>query len=636
MRLRWRTFFVLAAMLLFCKLELFRRFNLEIKGCRPDLLLTLAIYIALFVQPRQAILVGWFLGLLYDITSCEKYGLFAGLFCLSNGLIIRFRQEIMIEHPLVMIMIVFWLSLQLNFLHALIISWLHGVELFDKSFFLCVIYDNVFAFPHCAIQKDQCGKMMQKTIKKRIKTGIILLALIFPCIFLRLMYIQVILHSEYSQAASANLDRCRDITPRRGAIYDHYGVMLAKTAPTYHVYVRVAKIVQKKGERLLLRQRSIINLSKLLKIPAEEIIAKIMAIRDKLSNDIQKKLREYQELAKKKPRKYQRKKRSIEHDYYNRVQLLVKDISHQAACTFFCEQCEFEITGNQAKVVDRYEGFNIIPTVSRHYPLQNVAPQLLGHIGAITNPDKYPRNKDYEITDMVGKSGIELLMENELRGRRGCLVRSRQGKIFAEEPTEGMEIHLTLNATLQKMAEQELDQMVVKAKATGGAAVVIDIYTGAILTLASSPRYDNNLFSKEYSKLRKESHRPLLNRAIGYYYPIPPGSIFKVILAVYALEKGIIDINTTHVCRGFFAVPGRYRCTHVHGAVNVIEAIAGSCNVFFYHVGQDLGPQGLAECARIFGFGEKSGLDLSGESEGLVPTPEWKKRKIGNNWSVGR
>ena len=476
---------------------------------------------------------------------------------------------------------------------------------------------------------------MHKTIKKRIKTAMILLALVFPCIFLRLLYIQVILHLEYSQAASANLDRCRDITPRRGAIYDHHGVMLAKTVPTYDVYVRVAKIVKKKGGQLLYRQRPTINLSKLLNIPAEEIVAKIEQIHGNLNKKIQNKLRKFQKLVKLKPRKYQKEKRRLEHDFYNRPQILIKDISHQAACTFFCEQRDFEIAANQAKIVDRYEGFHIIPTIARYYSLENLAPQLLGHIGAISDHNKYSKNKDYESTDMVGKSGIELLMEEELRGRRGCLVRSRQGKIFAEEPTEGMEVHLTINAALQKIAETQLDKTVAKAKGTGGAAVVIDIYTGAVLVLASSPRYDNNSFSKEYSKLIKSPQHQLVNRAINYYYPIPPGSVFKVLLAIYALEKGIININTTFTCRGYFAVPGRFRCTHRHGTVNVIEAIAGSCNVFFYHIGQQLGPECLAECARIFGFGEKSGLKISEESEGLIPTPEWKKRKIGANWSVG-
>ena len=144
MTLRWPIFLMLVPILLVCKLEFFWRFSLEIKGCRPDLLLTLAIYTALFGKPRQAIVAGWFLGLVYDIASGEKYGFFAGLFCLSNGLIIRFRQEIMIEHPLVIAMIIFLLSLQLNFSHALLLSWLYGAELFDKSFY-CALYTTLFS-----------------------------------------------------------------------------------------------------------------------------------------------------------------------------------------------------------------------------------------------------------------------------------------------------------------------------------------------------------------------------------------------------------------------------------------------------------------------------------------------------------
>lgn len=499
-------------------------------------------------------------------------------------------------------------------------------------------------------------------IKSRTRFILIALILGFPCIILRLFIIQVVEHTSYSQLAAANLDRYKELPPLRGVLYDRNHTLLAKTAPSYDIYVQLNKILIKpdsESDTCELNTDAIENFCTLMQeyntpITIEEVKDKITTQYQKTRNNINQKLEPDQELKLRRPQKYKRKKNDVEKDWFSRPYVFMRrqpleiaEIIMHDNVFWDCEQAP------QVKIYDRYSGFSIGYGITREYSQNDLACQLLGHLGSI--PDNMRtyllEEKDYAPHDQIGLSGIERLLETELRGHRGCYVHSKQG-IFFEPATDGFNVVLTIDAQVQQIAEKALDETIKKTNSKGGAAVVVDVYTGEILVLASSPRFDNNQRQKilnEFAKQKVEAQKRkeeathqnnqetieeaeqaikdideqlaslLLNRAISRRHTTPPGSVFKIATALYALENGIIDEKTYFDCRGYLHRPGAFRCTHHHGSVNVVKAIEGSCNVFFYQVGERMGYERLIECAKIFGYGSKSGLGFPEENAGLLP-----------------
>jgi penicillin-binding protein 2 len=202
------------------------------------------------------------------------------------------------------------------------------------------------------------------------------------------------------------------------------------------------------------------------------------------------------------------------------------------------------------------------------------------------------------------------------------------------DPQPGHNIYLTIDLRLQKKAEALL-------KGVAGAVVAMDPQSGQILALASSPSFDQNIFvdgmsHEQWDALVSNPLRPMENKAIQGEYP--PGSTFKIITAIAGLEEGVIDKNTIIHCPGYYRYGNRvYRCwKHVgHGDVNVVKALAESCDVFFYQVGQKLGVDRLSMYAVASGLGSPTGIDLDHEAAGLIPTKEWKKRRTGVAWQGG-
>ncbi len=198
----------------------------------------------------------------------------------------------------------------------------------------------------------------------------------------------------------------------------------------------------------------------------------------------------------------------------------------------------------------------------------------------------------------------------------------------------GQNIYLTVDMNVQKTAEALL-------KGKAGAVAVMDPQTGQILALASSPSFDPNIFvdgmsHEQWDALVSNPLRPLENKAIQGEYP--PGSTFKIVTAIAGLEEGVIDKNTTFFCPGYYKYGNRvYRCwKHTgHGEVNVIKALAESCDVFFYQVGQKLGIDRLSMYAAASGLGSPTRINLDHEASGLIPTSKWKKRRTGVDWQGG-
>lgn len=467
-------------------------------------------------------------------------------------------------------------------------------------------------------------------IKIRTRMILILLLLGFPCIILRLFMVQVVQHADYAEDAARNLDRFKELPPMRGAIYDRNHVLLAKTAPSYDVYIQLNNLVitpDSEADSYVLNEESIQNFYELMQayeipLSLEEIKKRVDVHYKNAKKNIQQRLAGEQELKKNQLRKYKKKKIEAEKDFFGRKYPLNQSIPAEAAQIITHDNVFWDCNqGDKVKIVDRYSGFCIGNNISRFYPEKDLACHLLGNMGPI--PDNMRQylieEKDYHINDKIGLSGIERLCETELRGRRGSYVYSKQG-IFYEEALDGQDVILTISAAAQHIAEQELDKMTAKAKSPGGAAVVIDIHTGEILVLASSPRFDNNQ-RQQINNTYNEEERALifLNRAISRRDATPPGSVFKISTALYGLDHGFIDTNTYFDCRGYLHTPGKFRCTHHHGSVEIVKAIEGSCNVFFYQVGERMGYDHLIECSKIFGYGSKSGLGLREENAGLLP-----------------
>ena len=284
----------------------------------------------------------------------------------------------------------------------------------------------------------------------------------------------------------------------------------------------------------------------------------------------------------------------------------------------------------------------------RDYVYQSLASQLLGTIGEI-DPAELETEvfSNYRSGEIVGKTGIEEANEIHLRGRAGGVnlivdVAGREiDEIDRREPMPGGRLVLSLDLDLQAVAEAGFLSEDPEEPNKMGALVALDPRNGDVLAMVSAPSYDANAFAggidrDTWRALNLDDWRPLRNRAIAGVYP--PGSTYKAIVAAAGLAEGVIDETTEVICPGHFRLGRRvYRCWKRggHGVVNLDSALAGSCDVYFYELGKTLGVETLARYARLFGLGSPTGVDVSGEVGGLVPTPEWKMRTRGERWIGG-
>ena len=275
---------------------------------------------------------------------------------------------------------------------------------------------------------------------------------------------------------------------------------------------------------------------------------------------------------------------------------------------------------------------------------------MLGWLGETDKEQLRLREyQGYRRGDVIGRDGIERLLDRELRGRdggRNVLVdahgRELRG-IDAVAPHPGQNVVLTLDHRLQQVAEQALAETEKR-----GSIVALDPRSGEVLVLANRPSFDSNLFAvgidhASWKALSEDPGAPLHNRALQGQYP--PGSTYKVVTALAGLEAGVITDDFRVDCAGSYRLGRRrYRCWRRggHGEVDLHRALVESCDVFFYTVGEQLGNVGpelgvdrLAYYARTLGLGSPTGIELLGESPGLVPTSEWKRRRFGEAWLKG-
>ncbi len=289
-------------------------------------------------------------------------------------------------------------------------------------------------------------------------------------------------------------------------------------------------------------------------------------------------------------------------------------------------------------------GITIEVNYLRDYPEGKLGSLLVGYLGKPNKKDL----KRFHLTNLdinVGKTGIEETFENDLRGSNGinykvidALGRQVKSKLFQKdienkETLPGNDIHLTIDIELQKKAEQLL-------KKKRGSIIVVNVNSGEVLVMASSPSFDPVLFvngiqQSDWNELTNNEYHPMLNRSIRGTYA--PGSTFKIVTALGALKENIIDEETTIFCPGHYKVgKKKFKCWkhYGHGWVNLRSAIAQSCDVFFYITAEELGIDRISKYAKIFGFGSGTGIELS-EKDGLVPNRSWKYKQFKEPWYKG-
>ncbi len=277
----------------------------------------------------------------------------------------------------------------------------------------------------------------------------------------------------------------------------------------------------------------------------------------------------------------------------------------------------------------------------RHYPLGLSTAHVVGYVGKVN---------EAELTDdpimrlpgfRIGKSGVEHQYDLTLRGTAGAVqsevnaIGREVRELNIEEGAQGDRVGLTLDAELQIYCQEVL------AREKSASCVVMDADTGAVYAMASSPSFDPNLFTtgitaEQYIELESTPGAPFTNKTIAGAYP--PGSTFKMITALAALENKAINRNFSVTCKGYHDVGNqRFHCwkRSGHGRIDLISSLQQSCDIFYYEIAEKLGIEKLAEMARRFGLGDKTGIDLPGERGGLVPDKNWKRGHFGTKWRPG-
>lgn len=420
-----------------------------------------------------------------------------------------------------------------------------------------------------------------------LATLLIILSLV---LVLSLAYLQFSQYKRYATLSLKNQISILPIAPPRGIILDRNGVILADNIPIYAL-----EIIPEHVKNLPLTLK---NLQKLLPSISEQDIKNF----------------------------YRAKKQN--HDYESIP--LKLHLTQEEVATF-------------ASIQYQFKGISIKARLMRYYPLADAAAHVVGNVGRINTQElQHVDSVNYHATNFIGKTGLEKYYEDSLHGKVGFqqVETDASGRIVRtiskQAPISGSKLYLTLDSRLQNAAFQAL-------QGKRGSVVVMSTHNGDILTMASSPSFDPNLFvngisDKDYQILSNSTDRPLYNRAVRGQYP--PASTIKPFVALAGLEKGIIGPDTQIYDPGWYSLPGvshRYRCwRHTgHGVVNLKRALTVSCDTYFYQIGNKMGISAIEDMLVQFGYGQLSHVDLLEEAPGLMPNPRWKINKKQAHWYPG-
>ncbi len=435
--------------------------------------------------------------------------------------------------------------------------------------------------------------------EKRYKIISILVFLIFALLLSRLWYLQIIKGEDILELSSQNRSRPIRITAPRGNIYDHQGELLVTS--------RMSHVVSVVPEDIKDNPYVISFLCRILDISEEKLFSLL------------------EESSKYQKDQYVPLKRDVDPVTIGKIL-----------------EAKLDLPG---VVVDDYP--------VRFYPKGEWAAQVFGYLGEI-NEQELAKMKGlgYRLGNEIGKMGLEKTYETYLKGEEAVRIWEvdRVGqpiKVLEQKKyIPGNNLHLTIDARLQDAAEKAIREHLAWAqaqenpninKAKAGAIVVMDPRNGGILAMVSYPEFDPNLFvgnisSKDFNELINNPLTPFSNRITRGQFM--PGSTFKPITVIAALEEGLVTNQTEYKCTGVFRIGNRQlRCNPPHGKQNIVEGLKNSCNVVMAELALSLGPDKLAEYSRLLGLGAKTGLDLDPEElSGLVGDPEWKKKERGEPW----
>ncbi|HHV78352.1 MAG TPA: penicillin-binding protein 2 [Firmicutes bacterium] len=432
--------------------------------------------------------------------------------------------------------------------------------------------------------------MTVEEIQKRLAVFLILLLVMTSILSLRLVGLQLVNGEKYEKLSVGNKLRVIPLQAPRGDILDRNLQPLASSRPAFSVSI------------MLLNPNDALESAK-----------KLGAIIGKDPGEL---VRKVQEGLKLRP--------------FDSVKV-ASDISP-------------EIHTQIAEMLDELPGVVIEAEPIRYYPQGSLAAHVLGYVHEISQEQlSKPQFQSYKPGDLVGQFGLEASYESVLRGTNG----GKQVEVDATghprsilgrtEPIPGQTILTTIDSRIQKVAEEALTEQMKRLRespgrpfpnAKSGAVVVLDVRTGAVLALVSLPSFDPNEFARGISAAKfneLQSQNAFVDRAISLAYP--PGSTFKMVTAVAALEEKKVAKDETVYDPGYHPAVPSLHCWGAsgHGAVNLVRAIKESCNVFFYEMGRRLGLDAIAKYAARFGLGKQTGVDLYGEATGLLPTTSWKK-----------
>jgi penicillin-binding protein 2 len=428
--------------------------------------------------------------------------------------------------------------------------------------------------------------------EESLRTRMLLLQAILGALFLvylgSLWFFQIVRADHYRERSDSNRIRTFTVSPLRGLITDRRGRLLAKNRPSFILALEVARPVGWNATRQRL---------------AEIVGADAGRLEE-------------------------RRRRGASVPGIDGIVIQENVDLEQAA---YIESHPEEFPGVRVQVEHR-----------RFYEGGALAPHVIGYVGEISLEQlRSPRFARARAGDVVGKAGVERVYEGELAGLPGKRLATvnAAGREMADlpggrTPQAGAELELSVDLDLQGALVEAFGDRV-------GSGVFLDPRNGEILALASLPGFDPNLFAgrftrEEWERLARDPRHPLQNRAVRSGYSA--GSTFKLVVAAAALEAGGLDPSRRIFCPGYVRMYGRrYRChfSGGHGWVNLHQALVKSCNVYFYHLGKELGIERLADFARRLGLGSVTGVDLPGEDAGLVPDEDWSRRVRGTRWYPG-
>ena len=437
----------------------------------------------------------------------------------------------------------------------------------------------------------------QRLFLSRLIAAAVVILLLTSVLVGRLFQLQVVEHQQFADLSQGNRLRIEALPPTRGLIFDRNGVVLAENLPTWELIV-----IPEEVEDL---DNTLDALEKLGLVDPDERADLTELVRS--------------------------------HRGFERV--ILRNLSEE-------EAAQFSVRRHHFPGVDLREG------LVRHYPYGTAAAHALGYVARISPADlERIERSEYAGSSNIGKTGVERSYEQVLHGAVGYRqqVVNAQGRVLLDPaasigsaeasdsqagletrwPTPGDNLVLALDIRLQLVAEEEMEGM-------RGAAIAIDPATGDVLALVSTPSFDLNRFSTglsqaDFRSLNTDPDKPLFNRALAGSYP--PGSVVKPFLGLAALEYGVVDADHRAMCPGYFVLPGhshRYRDwkRQGHGLMDLHQAIVESCDVYYYQLAVKLGIDAIDQFLSSFGFGAATGLDILGETRGVVPSRDWKRQNF--------